>query len=145
MTVQMRDRISESFARQTIMSTLGATLAEVEAGRVVIALAHAPHICQQHGFLHAGVVSTILDSACGYAGLSLMPEGSAVLTAEFKINLLTPAKGQRFLAEGRVVKAGRTLTIAQGEVVAIDGQKRTTVAIMTATLVRLEERDGVKG
>jgi uncharacterized protein (TIGR00369 family) len=134
-------RVRESFARQTIMTTLGASLEEVGPGRVVIALPYARHICQQHGFLHAGVVSTILDSACGYAGLSLMPEGSAVLTAEFKINLLSPAKGERFLAEGRVTKAGRTLTVAQGEVFAFEGAKRTTVAIMTATLVRLEEKD----
>jgi uncharacterized protein (TIGR00369 family) len=143
--INMEARVRESFARQTIMTTLGASLEEVESGRVVIALPYAKNLCQQHGFLHAGVVSTILDSACGYAGLSMMPEGSAVLTAEFKINLLAPAKGERFLAEGRVTKAGRTLTIAQGEVVALDGAKRTTVAIMTATLVRLEEKDGVKG
>jgi uncharacterized protein (TIGR00369 family) len=131
-----------SFDRQTIMGTLGATLDTVDKGRIVIALPYAPHICQQHGFLHAGVVATIVDSACGYAALSMMPEGSAVLTVEFKVNLMAPAKGERFLAEGRVIKAGRTLTVTQGEVIAIDGEARTTVAIMTATMMRLEAKPG---
>ncbi|MGL4636174.1 MAG: PaaI family thioesterase [Beijerinckiaceae bacterium] len=134
----LHQRIQDSFSRQTIMTTLGAKLDSVEAGKVVIALPYAPNLCQQHGFLHAGVVSTILDSACGYAGLSAMPENSEVLTVEFKINLMAPAKGERFLAEGRVVKAGRTLTITQGEVVALEGEKRTTVAMMTATLMRMD-------
>jgi uncharacterized protein (TIGR00369 family) len=142
--MNLSERISESFGRQTIMATLGATLEHVEAGKVIIALPYAKHICQQHGFLHAGVVSTILDSACGYAGLTMMPEGSAVLTTEFKINLLSPAKGERFLAEGRVIKAGRTLTVTQGEVVAYDGEKRSVVALMTATLMRLETKDGLQ-
>jgi uncharacterized protein (TIGR00369 family) len=137
--------LRDSFARQTIMGTLGATLETVEKGRVVIALPYAPHICQQHGFLHAGVVTTIVDSACGYAALGQMPPGSAVLTVEFKVNLMAPAKGERFLAEGRVIKAGRTLTVTQGEVTAIDGDKRTTVAIITATMMRLEAKDGLVG
>jgi uncharacterized protein (TIGR00369 family) len=138
-------RIRESFDRQTIMTTLGASLEAVEAGKVVIALPYAKHICQQHGFLHAGVVTTIVDSACGYAGLSVMPEDSAVLTVEFKVNLMAPAKGERFIAEGRVIKAGRTLTVTQGEVIAIDGDKRATVAIMTATLMRLDVSKGMRG
>jgi uncharacterized protein (TIGR00369 family) len=137
-------RISESFGRQTIMTTLGATLDHVEQGKVVIRLPYAKHICQQHGFLHAGVVSTIADSACGYAGLTMMSEGSAVLTTEFKINLLAPAKGECFLAEGRVIKSGRTLTITQGEVVAVEGEKRTLVALITATLIRLDAKDGMR-
>ena len=133
-------RIRNSFDQQSIMATLGAALESVGQGKARIMLPYAEHICQQHGFLHAGVVSTILDSACGYAGLSVMPEGSEVLTVEFKINLMSPAKGEHFLAEGRVVKAGRTLTITQGEVVAVDGEKRTTVAIMTATLMRVDAK-----
>jgi uncharacterized protein (TIGR00369 family) len=137
--------LRDSFARQTIMATLGATLETVEKGRAVIALPYAAHICQQHGYLHAGVVTTIVDSACGYAAFSMMPPQSAVLTIEFKVNLMAPAKGERFLAEGRVVKAGRTLTVTQGDVVAIDGDKRTTVAIITATMMRLEAKDGVAG
>jgi uncharacterized protein (TIGR00369 family) len=144
----MSDRereLRDSFARQTIMATIGATLETVEKGRAVIALPYAKHICQQHGFLHAGVVTTIVDSACGYAAFSMMPPGSAVLTVEFKVNLMSPAKGARFLAEGRVVKAGRTLTVTQGEVTAIEGDKRVKVAIMTATMMRLEAKDGVAG
>jgi uncharacterized protein (TIGR00369 family) len=137
-------RISESFGRQTIMATIGATLDHVEQGKVVIRLPYAKHICQQHGFLHAGVVSTIADSACGYAGLTMMSEGSAVLTTEFKINLLAPAKGEYFLAEGRVIKSGRTLTITQGEVVAVEGEKRTLVALITATLIRLDAKGGMR-
>jgi uncharacterized protein (TIGR00369 family) len=137
--------IRESFSRQTIMATLGASLDVVEPGRIVIALPYAPHICQQHGFLHAGVVTTIVDSACGYAALSVMPEGSAVLTIEFKVNLMSPARGERFMAEGHVVKAGRTITVTQGEVIAMEGDRRTTVAIMTATMMRLEAKDGMRG
>jgi uncharacterized protein (TIGR00369 family) len=137
--------IRDSFARQTIMATIGATLETVEKGRAVIALPYAKHICQQHGFLHAGVVTTIVDSACGYAAFSMMPEGSAVLTVEFKVNLMSPAKGDRFIAEGRVVKAGRTLTVTQGEVTAFDGDKQSTVAIITATMMRLEARPGTVG
>jgi uncharacterized protein (TIGR00369 family) len=134
--------VRESFARQTIMATLGASLLSVEKGLVRIGLPHAPHICQQHGFLHAGVITTIVDSACGYAGLSVMPEGSAVLTVEFKVNLLAPGKGERFEAEGRVIKAGRTLVVTQGEVTAISGGQRSTIALMTATLMRLEAKPG---
>ncbi len=137
--------IRESFAHQTIMATIGARLESIEAGRVSIALPFAPHLCQQHGFLHAGVVTTIADSACGYAALSLMPEGSSVLTVEFKVNLMAPAKGDMFLAEGHVVKAGRTLTITQGEVIALDRDRRTTVAIITATLMRLDAKPGAAG
>jgi uncharacterized protein (TIGR00369 family) len=133
-------RVRDSFERQTIMQTLGASLALVEKGRVRILLPYAKHICQQHGFLHAGVLSTLVDSACGYAGLTMMPDGSEVLTTEFKINLLSPAKGERFIAEGRVIKSGRTLTVAQGEITAIDGEKSIVIAIMTATLIRIDRR-----
>ncbi len=137
--------IRESFERQTIMATIGASLVSVEPGKAVIALPYAHHICQQHGYLHAGVVTTIVDSACGYAAFSLMPAGSAVLTVEFKVNLMSPAKGERFLAIGRVVKPGRTLTVTQGEVIAIEGDKETTVAIITATMMRLEAKPGTVG
>jgi uncharacterized protein (TIGR00369 family) len=137
--------IRNSFDRQTIMTTLGATLQSVEKGRAVIALPYSKHICQQHGFLHAGVITTIVDSACGYAALSMMPEGSSVLTVEFKVNLMSPAKGERFVAEGRVVKAGRTLTVTQGEVIAFEGDKQSTVAIITATMMRLDAKPGKAG
>jgi len=137
--------IRESFARQTIMATIGASLVSVEPGKAAIALPYAAHICQQHGFLHAGVVATIVDSACGYAAFSLMSEGSAVLTVEFKVNLMSPAKGERFLAVGRVVRRGRTLTVTQGEVTAFDGGVETTVAIITATMMRLDAKSGAIG
>eukprot|EP01036_Dinobryon_divergens_P046440 gene46440-62116_t len=127
------------------MATIGAALETVEPGRVVITLPYATHLCQQHGLLHAGVITTIADSACGYAGLTSMPEGSSVLTVEFKVNLMAPAKGDAFRAEGRVIKAGRTLTITQGEVIALESGKRTTIALITATLMRLEAKPGAAG
>jgi uncharacterized protein (TIGR00369 family) len=138
-------QLRDSFARQTIMGTIGATLESVEKGRAVIGLPYSKHICQQHGFLHAGVVTTIVDSACGYAAYTMMPPDSAVLTVEFKVNLMSPARGERFIAEGRVVKAGRTLTVTQGEVTAIEGDKLSTIAIITATMMRLEAKGGVAG
>jgi uncharacterized protein (TIGR00369 family) len=137
--------VRESFARQTIMATIGASLDSIEKGRAVISLPYAKHICQQHGFLHAGVVTTIVDSACGYAAVTTMPENSSVLTVEFKVNLMAPAKGDRFIAVGRVVKAGRTLTVTQGEVIAFDGEAQSTVAIITATMMRLEAKPGAVG
>lgn len=130
-------RIRESFARQSIMTTLGARVETVGKGRVVIALPAGAHLGQQQGFLHAGAVTTIVDSACGYAALTLMPDGDDVLTIEFKVNLLAPARGELFLAEGRVVRAGRTITVTQGEVTAIAGTQGTTVALMTATMFRV--------
>jgi uncharacterized protein (TIGR00369 family) len=127
-------RIAESFARQALLVTLGASLERVEPGCVDIALPFSAHIAQQHGFVHAGAIASVLDTACGYAALTQMPDDAAVLTTEFKINLLAPARGARFLAQGRVVKAGRTLTITQGECRADDG---TTIAIMTATMIAI--------
>ncbi len=96
-------RTRDSFARQAAMATLGATLESVEPGRVVLAMAHQASLTQQHGFIHAGMVSAALDSACGYAAFSLMPDDAAVLTIEFKINLLAPARGPRFRFEGVVI------------------------------------------
>jgi uncharacterized protein (TIGR00369 family) len=138
-------RVAKSFARQGLMETLGARLAAVRPGEVEIVLEVTPGVSQQHGFVHAGVVATIADSACGFAGLTLMPEGAGVLTAEFKINLLAPAAGERLIASGRVVKAGRTLSITQGEVHAERGGERKLVAIITATLAVVQGREGVRG
>lgn len=109
------DRIRSSFAKQGLMSTLGATLGTVSPGMVEIAIRPHAGISQQHGFVHAGAVTAIADSAAGYAALSLMPSGTGVLSTEFKINLLAPAKGDRIVARGRVIKAGRTLTVEAGE------------------------------
>jgi uncharacterized protein (TIGR00369 family) len=137
------DRVTRSFARQGIMVTLGATLERVAPGEVEIALPVGPAVSQQHGFAHAGAVATIADSAAGYAALTLMPAGVGVLTAEFKINLMAPAAGERLVATGRVVKAGRTLTVAQGEVHAEAGGERRLVALLTATLMAVEGRSGI--
>jgi uncharacterized protein (TIGR00369 family) len=125
------------------MRTLGATLGTVAPGLVEIALRPGPAISQQHGFVHAGAVSAIADTAAGYAALTLMPAGRGVLTAEFKINLVAPAAGDLIVARGRVVKAGRTLTLAQAEVFATSGGEEKLVALLTATLMAVEGRDGV--
>ena len=125
------------------MQTLGATLGDVSPGQVEIFLAPKREISQQHGFVHAGAVSAIADSAAGYAALSTMPPDRGVLTTEFKINLLAPATGECLVARGRVVKAGRTLTLAQPEVFARADGKLRLVALLTATLMAVEDRDGI--
>ncbi|WP_029029691.1 PaaI family thioesterase [Salinarimonas rosea] len=140
-------RIEASFAKQAIMDTIGAELLRVEPGRVEIALAVTPRVAQQHGFVHAGAVATIADSAAGYAALTRMPEGRGVLTAEFKIDLMAPATGARLVAVGSVVKAGRLLTVAQAQVFAErvggDADTRKLCAQLSATLVAVENRQGV--
>ena len=125
------------------MRTLGATLESVSPGNVEIALRPREDVCQQHGFVHAGAVSAIADTASGYAALTLMPASAGVLTTEFKINLLAPAKGDRILAVGKVVKAGRTLTLAQTEVFAENDGRSKLIALLTATLMAVEGREGV--
>jgi len=128
-------RVRDSFARQGAMKLIGAAITEVAPGYCAIALTPRPELSQQHGFVHAGIVSAIVDSAGGYAGFTLFPEDASVLTVEFKLNLLAPAKGERIVAEGFVVKPGRTLAITRGEVHAEDGGKRTLVALMQQTLM----------
>lgn len=134
-------RVQDSFARQGAMHTLGAELSLLEPGAVDVCLDWAPGLTQQHGFLHAGMVSAALDSACGYAGLTLMPADAAVLTIEFKINLLAPAKGQRFRMEGRVLKPGRTITVTEGRAYAIDEGREKLIATMDCTLMCVQGRD----
>ncbi|HZH52894.1 MAG TPA: PaaI family thioesterase [Microvirga sp.] len=136
-------RIQASFDKQGLMSTLGASILHVGPGAVDIALVPSPSVSQQHGFVHAGAVAAIADTAAGYAALSLMPPGAGVLTTEFKINLLTPAIGDRIVARGRVVKAGRTLTLAQTEVFADHRGQTKLTALLTATLMTIQDRDGV--
>ena len=114
----VENRIRTSFAKQGLMRTLGATLHKVTSGQVEILLVPKPEISQQHGFVHAGAVSAIADTAAGYAALTVMPMDRGVLTTEFKINLLAPARGECIIARGKVVRAGRTLTLAQTEVLA---------------------------
>jgi uncharacterized protein (TIGR00369 family) len=125
------------------MATLEATLGQVSPGVVEIELRPHAGISQQHGFVHAGAVSAIADSAAGYAALSLMPAGREVLTTEYKINLLAPALGDRIVARGRVVKAGRTLTLAQTEVFAESDGEEKLIALLTATLMTVEGREGI--
>ena len=136
-------RIRASFAKQGLMRTLGATLGKVTSGQVEILLVPKPEVSQQHGFVHAGAVSAIADSAAGYAALSMMPMDRGVLTTEFKINLLSPATGERIIARGKVVKAGRTLTLAQTEVFAGNEGKEQLIALLTATLMAIEGQEGI--
>lgn len=138
-------RVRSSFAQQGAMQTLGATLTRVEAGAVDICFDWAPGLTQQHGFIHAGMLSAALDSACGYAGFSLMPAEAGVLTIEFKINLLAPAQGQRFRCEGRVLKPGRTIVLAEGRAFAIDGGQEKLCATMHCTLMAVQGRPGIAG
>jgi uncharacterized protein (TIGR00369 family) len=130
-------RVRGSFARQGAMKLIGAEMGEVAPGYCAIGLVPRPEIAQQHGYVHAGIVSTIVDSAGGYAGFTLFPAESSVLTVEFKINLLAPAEGDQLIAEGFVVKSGRTLVITRGEVHAERGGARTLVALMQQTLIVL--------
>lgn len=130
------ERIQASFARQGAMATLGAELADVAAGHVTIAMPIEPRLSQQHGFLHAGVVVAALDSACGYAALTLMPDDAEVLTVELKVNLLAPATGDRVVAEGEVIRVGGTLTVCRGDAHTEQGSERAHVATMLATMVR---------
>jgi uncharacterized protein (TIGR00369 family) len=137
------ERVHASFERQGAMKTLGAVLTQVQAGCVAIEFDWAQGLTQQHGFLHAGMIATALDSACGYAGFTLMPDDAAVLTIEFKINLLAPAKGQRFRMVGQVIKPGRTITVVEGQAFAIDGASEKLIATMGCTLMAVVGREGI--
>ena len=130
-------RVRESFARQGAMRLIGAELAKLAPGYCAITLVPRPEVAQQHGYVHAGIVAAIVDSAGGYAGFTLFPADSSVLTVEFKLNLLAPAHGDLLVAEGFVVKPGRTLVITRGEVHAERAGKRTLVALMQQTLMMM--------
>jgi len=133
-------QVRESFARQRVMATIGAELLSVLPGRVEIGLAYKPDLAQQHGFLHAGITTAIADSAGGYAALSLFAEGEDVMTTEFKLNLLAPADGERFVAAGQVIKSGGTLTICQVEVQSHKGRQATLCAFGILTMIRIRPR-----
>src|SRR5262249_23456018 len=139
------ERVRASYGKQRAMATLGARLARVAPGAVEIELPFREDLTQQHGFLHAGVITTIADSACGYAAYSLMPADAAVLTVEYKINLVSPAAGERFVARGRVVKAGATITVCAAEVFAMQEGREKLVALMQATMIALRDRAGLVG
>ena len=134
------DEVRRSFAKQAIMGLIGGELTRVEPGVVEISLPYRSDLTQQDGFVHAGIVSTIADSACGYAAYSLMPPESEVLAVEFKVNLLRPAKGERFVARAEVIKPGRTLTVVRADVFATNGDERQLVATMQGTMMRLPRR-----
>jgi uncharacterized protein (TIGR00369 family) len=141
---KFEQRVRGSFGRQAIMTTIGATIAAVREGEVEIVLPFSDALSQQHGFIHAGVVATIADSACGYAALTMMPAEAAVLTTEFKLNLLSPAKGDRLRAIGRVVRPGRKLVVCLGEVFAEVGGQSKQVALMTATMMVVDTGTGLQ-
>ena len=128
-------RVRDSFARQGAMALIGAGIVDVAPGYCAIALQPRPEVSQQHGYVHAGILAALVDSAGGYAAFTLFAEDSSVLTIEYKLNLLAPAQGERIVAEGFVVKPGRTLAVTRGEVHAEQGGQRTLVAIMQQTLM----------
>src|SRR5689334_5652515 len=132
------EEVKESFAMQTVMGLIGAELTRVESGVIEITLPYRADLAQQHGYVHAGIVTTIADSACGYAAYTLMPRGSDVLAVEFKVNLMRPAKGETFVARAEVMKSGRTLSVVRADVHAVSGAQRELVAIMQGTMMRLE-------
>lgn len=143
-TADYEDRVRASFERQEIMRTIGAELTLVTPGIIEIEMPFSAALTQQHGFLHAGVISSALDSACGYAAFSLMPADATVLTIEFKVNLLAPGKGERFLFRGSVTKPGRTIVVADGQAYAFgaDGEARL-IATMTGTMMTVRGREGI--
>lgn len=143
-TTDYTQRVADSFARQAALATMGARLVSVEPGKVIMEMAHDDRFTQQHGFIHAGVTTTVLDTACGYAAFSLMPADAGVLTVELKINLLAPAAGETFIFEGRVVKPGRTVTFCEGEAFALNNGTRKRIATLSATMMTVLGRDDVK-
>jgi uncharacterized protein (TIGR00369 family) len=137
-------RVRNSFARQKMMETIHARLTHVKPGVVEIELPFQERLTQQHGFLHAGAIATIADSACGYAALSLAPARAAVLTIEYKINLLAPAVGERLVARGRVVRPGQTITVCDGDIFAQKDGNKKLIAKMVSTIMILRDRDDLR-
>ncbi len=128
-------RMRADFDRQGAMQTMGITVADVAPGRVILEMPFNPDFTQHHGFIHAAAITAGMDSACGFAALTLMDAESEVLTVEFKCSFMAPARGQSFRFEGDVLKSGRTLTFTEGRAIAIDGTQETTVATITATMM----------
>jgi uncharacterized protein (TIGR00369 family) len=136
-------RVRSSFARIPMMATIGAVLDRVAPGEVDVRLSIHDAIAQHHGFVHAGALTTAIDTACGFAALTLMPPGAGVLAIEFKVNLMSPAKGESIVARGRVVKPGRNVTFCHGEVFAVEGGREKLVATMAATMMVVQGRPDV--
>ncbi len=140
---QFDTRVRASFARQPAMASLGVEIVALSPGEIELSMPYAAAFTQQHGFIHAGIITTALDSACGYAAFSLMPEDAAVLTVEFKTNLLAPARGEYFRFRSQVVKLGRTITVCDGRAFAVAAGKESLVATMSGTLMALFDRTGI--
>ena len=138
-------KVRESFGKQTAMQSLGALIGRVEPGEVEIEMPYRADFTQQNGFVHGGIVTAIVDSACGYAALSLSAPGTAVLTVEYKVNFVAPAKGERLLARGEVVRPGSTVTVCKGDVVAYDGGDEKLVASMLTTMMLMPNRADLAG
>jgi uncharacterized protein (TIGR00369 family) len=137
-------KVAESFQRQEVMKTLNASILDIRPGEIELEFPYQQSLTQQHSFIHAGTISTVLDSACGYAAFSLMPEDAAVLTIEFKINLLSPAKGDRFRAIGKVKKFGKNITVTDGELFAYSDSGKKLIATMVGTIMAVYNREGIK-
>ncbi len=135
-------RVRSSFTKQSVMKTIGAKLVKISPGEVMIEFSYDQSLTQQNGFIHAGIVTTVVDSACGYAAYTLMPADSDVLTIEYKVNFMSPAKGETFRGIGKVLKSGRTITVCTGDVVAIEDGKERVVATMQATMICLASLAG---
>lgn len=137
-------RVRDSFARQHVIKTLGIEISKLSPGVVELTMPFEAAFTQQHGFMHGGIVSTALDTACGYAAFSLMPANAGVLTVEFKISLLAPAQGQRFIFRAEVIKPGKTLTFCEGKAYAIDGDSEPRlIASLSATIMAIYDRPGI--
>lgn len=143
-TADYEARVRQSFARQQAMHTLGAQIVRIAPGHVDLGMAFDERLTQQHGFLHAGVLATLMDSACGYAAFSLMPAEAGVLSVEFKINLLAPAKGERFIARATVKRPGRTITVVTADAFALQDGDERLIATMQATMMCLMDREGIR-
>jgi len=128
-------RVRSSFAKQKFMNTIGAEIAELSAGRVHLRMKIRDDLTQQHGFLHAGAIASLADSACGYAALTLMPTDAAVLSIEFKVNMLSPAKGDAVIARADVVRAGKTIMVCRADVFSVTGKDEKLVAAMQGTMM----------
>jgi len=133
----MHERIKQSFGKQGLMETLKAKLTEIKRGQVKITCKFSEALTQQHGFFHAGVVTSIVDSACGYAALTMMPDNAEVLTIEFKINFMKPAKTDKLIAIGKVLQSGKTLTVCEGYI--YDSKEEKLIAKMTATMIAIQQ------
>ena len=141
--LNFEQRGRETFGKQGAMRSFGVELISLEAGRIVFEMPFHPDFSQQHGFIHGGVISAVMDSSCGFAAMSLLPDGWEILTVEFKINFLSPAKGERFRFIGEVLKPGRTLTVSEAKAYAIDQGQEKLIASMNATMMGVHNRNDV--